>query len=272
MGKVTAWRWLVLFSALVSSGPVGWAQQWSKLDEGLELARFPAPDSVGGLRRSIYVLRVDPRLWEFRLLCANGCGECWKTARAWAERYELVAAINAGMFHGDGTHVGCLTGSCCQSAPPVPHYQSALAFSPLQEGLPPARLFDLDVTSLDTVLRQYRCVIQNLRLIKSPGENRWKQQPRRWSEAALGEDGKGRILMIFTRAPLSMHDLNEVLLHLPLDLRRAQHLEGGPEAQLFVRCGDRQWELVGSYESGFSEHDANVHAWPVPNVIGLRRR
>jgi hypothetical protein len=28
---------------------------------------------------------------------------------------------------------------------------------------------------------------------------------------------------------------------------------------------------VGSWETGFNENDDNANAWPLPNVIGVRR-
>jgi len=40
----------------------------------------------------------------------------------------------------------------------------------------------------------YSSAIQNLRLIKKPGINVWNRQNRKWSEASIGEDDKGRIL------------------------------------------------------------------------------
>lgn len=74
----------------------------------------------------------------------------------------------------------------------------------------------------------------------------------KWSEAALGEDSAGRILFIFSRAPFSMHDLNQELLASDIGLVAAQHLEGGPEAQLYVHAGGVEMDLYGSFETSFS--------------------
>jgi hypothetical protein len=122
------------------------------------------------------------------------------------------------------------------------------------------------------IARDYATVVQNLRLIKRPGLNRWSQQERRWSEAALGEDDRGNALLIFCRSAYSMHDLNNALLKLPIGVVAAQHLEGGPEAQLYVRTGDTEVDLFGSYETGFMENDGNRRSSWIPNVIGVARR
>ncbi len=69
-----------------------------------------------------------------------------------------------------------------------------------------------------------------------------------------------------------MHDLNRELLSMGIGLVAAQHLEGGPEAQLYLRVGDEEIETFGSFETDFEEDDDNDHAWPVPNVLGIRPR
>ena len=75
--------------------------------------------------------------------------------------------------------------------------------------------------------------------------------------------------MIFSRTPQSMHALNEALLALPLQLVCAQHLEGGPEAQLFVAVGDFSLEIIGGYENSSGAGALLGAAWPLPNVIGI---
>ncbi|MBV8202615.1 MAG: phosphodiester glycosidase family protein, partial [Acidobacteria bacterium] len=99
------------------------------------------------------------------------------------------------------------------------------------------------------------------------GVNVWQQSARRWSEAAIAQDREGRILFLFSRSPLTMHDFNALLLGLPLAIVRAMHVEGGPEASLSVHAPGIDLDLAGSYETGFNESDANPAQWPLPNVL-----
>ena len=69
-----------------------------------------------------------------------------------------------------------------------------------------------------------------------------------------------------------MYDLNKELLGSGIGIVAAQHLEGGPEAQLYLKKGDVEIELFGSYETGFVEDDNNEEPWPVPNIIGVRQK
>ena len=126
--------------------------------------------------------------------------------------------------------------------------------------------------SMETILRDYASAVQNLRLIKRPGRSRWLQQKQTWSEAALGEDEEGRILFMFCRSPYTMHDLNTELLGLDIGLVSAQHLEGGPQAQLYIKTGEADIELFGSHGSSYRETHGLSGPWPIPNVLGVRPR
>lgn len=249
------------------------ADSWKPIAGGLDIARFAVSQEPSAGDSTITIIRIDPTIWDLKLLAISESGHDrgW-SAREWCERHDLTAAINAGMFDLDRkTHIGYMRSAGYINSTRVNSYQSAAAFEPKRDTLPAFRLYDLDEMPLDSVIAWYHCVVQNLRLIKRPGANRWSQQDRRWSEAALGEDEDGRALFIFCRAPYSMYDLNKILLSLPIGLVCAQHLEGGPEAQLYLRHGDTVIDLVGDHESGFMQ-GANRLAWSIPNVIGIARK
>ena len=222
------------------------------------------------------MLRIDPARWDLELVGQSRTGEAsGRTAKQWCAAHRLTAAINAGMFAADNkTHVGYMRAGRHVNNAWVNEYQSVAAFDPRRQGLPRFRIFDLDASgvTIPAILEDYASAVQNLRLIKRPGLNRWGRQEKKWSEAALGEDDQGRILFIFSRSPFSMQDLNRELLSLGIGLVSAQHLEGGPEAQLYLHVGDVTQELYGSFETAFREDDGNVVPWPIPNVLGVRPR
>jgi len=69
-----------------------------------------------------------------------------------------------------------------------------------------------------------------------------------------------------------MHDFNRALLALDIGVVAAQHLEGGPEAQLYVKVGDVKLEMFGTYETSYKKDDHLTASWVIPNVIGVRPR
>lgn len=263
----------IVFSLLLVATVAGATESpWVLLGTGLELGRFPL-SGHGYPGAVVHVLRIDPRGWELTLHGIPSGESVGHTVREWSRREGLVAAINAGMYQADyRTHSGYMRADGTVLSRGTNSYLSAAAFGPVDPHDPSFRIFDLEDDPLAAVLPRYRRVVQNLRLVKRPGENRWSPQERRWSEAALGEDREGRALLIFCGAPLPLDRLIEALLALPLGLVAAQHLEGGTQAQFFVAAGGQTIELVGGYEGIIPATETSRLAWPIPNVIGVRAR
>ena len=271
----------MLIAAVLLCLTVGGATQtpvdWKLLAPGLELGTIAAKTASPVGDSKIFVVRVDPASWQLELTGRSLTGEpAGQTAREWAAGHGLAVAINAGMFAPDHkTHLGYMEFRGQVNNSQFNTYQSLAAFDARDLKSQPAfRIFDLDApgVSLPAIRQHYASLVQNPRLVKRPGVNRWSAQDKKWSEAALGEDKEGKILFVFSRSPFSMHDLNQELLSAGIGLVAAQHLEGGPEAQLYVKLGAFELEVCGSYETFFREDDGNATAWPIPNVLGVRRK
>jgi hypothetical protein len=265
----------LLFGLIIHSIQSNDTNSWQTIAPGMDLRIINVKIPSTKNDKQITILRIDPKYWELVFAGISQTGEgSIKTALEWCKSHKLAAAINAGMFATDyRTHTGYLKYWDHVNSRYINNYQSVLAFEPVQgKNLQPFRIFDLDEpgVSIQTIEKDYNSAIQNLRLIKKPGINVWKQQERKWSEAAIGEDKEGRILFIFTRYPFSMLDLNETLLKSGIGIIAAQHLEGGPEAQLYIKIGDFELESCGSYETSYNEDNSNITSWPIPNIIGVR--
>ena len=69
-------------------------------------------------------------------------------------------------------------------------------------------------------------------MISLKGSNVWKQSEKIYSIAAVAMDKDDNVLFIHSRSPFSVHDFNHILLKLPLNIKNAMYVEGGPEATL----------------------------------------
>ena len=254
--------------------------QWTVIDPGMEYARFDACSTSSYDDSKITVVRVDPTEARLRLLAISDLGLPGPLrAEEWAARYDLALVINAGMFGADWrTHLGYLKvrSGHVNSGRIKDGYRSVLGIEPLEKGARPASLFDLETTSIPEVTARYGTVVQNIRMIRSPGKVVWSPSPRKWSEAALGMDRQGRLLFIFCRSPYPMREFSACLLQLPLGLVAAQHLEGGGDATIVVRTSGLGLTLVGSYETGANDGVSKPYedlrqGFPLPNVLVVVR-
>ena len=246
---------------------------WIRLEPGLEIGIFGTPQKSPIGDNLIRILKIDPKRFQFRLLNASTApGGKRLSAKAWARQNGLVAAINASMYQADKlTSVSLMQTFGHVNNSWFSKDRALLVFDPKKPSLPSAQILDRDCQNVDHLRKLYHTQIQSIRMIDCAGKNVWQQQDKKWSTAALGMDHSGHILFIHVRSPFSTHDLIEILLKLPIHLKRAMYVEGGSEAQMFIHSGKTEMEFVGSYSTGATETDANTLAWPIPNVVGITR-
>ncbi|HZN04393.1 MAG TPA: phosphodiester glycosidase family protein [Candidatus Polarisedimenticolia bacterium] len=243
---------------------------WERLEPGLEIAAFRSRLAAAG-DRMVNVLRIDPTRFRLRLLNASSePGGRPRTVRDWSERYHLTAAINASMYQADmRSSVSLMLTRGHVNNPRVSKDKAVLAFDPLTEGLPAVQIIDRECQDFGTLREQYGTLVQSIRMVSCDGRNVWEPQQGAWSTAAIGADKEGRLLFIHARAPHTTHDLIEVLLELPLQLKNAMYVEGGSEAQMFVQSGGRKLEFAGSIEDPPEAVTAARLVWPIPNAVGI---
>ncbi len=244
---------------------------WTTLEPGLELAAFPAVHPHGR-RFEIVVVRIAPERFDFVVRSAAEAGERALPLKVWAERHGFVAAINAGMYLPDGvTNTGYLRVGDCLNNPRIAGTFGAFFLAgPDSPELPGVQLLDRTEDAWEDLLPRYAMAVQNYRFIDSERRLLWRPGGPEHSVAAVGRDGKGRILFIHSREPLVGVELGRLLLELPADIRLVMYVEGGSQAALVVRTPKltRLWTGLfgaGLWTSGMS----NV---PLPNVIGVKRK
>ncbi len=246
---------------------------WIRLEPGLEFGAFIPPNKSPVGDNLIRILKIDPGRFQFRLLNASAsAGGKRLSAKQWTLKNGMVAAINASMYQADKlTSVSLMKTFGHVNNSWFSKDRALLVFDPKKKSLPQAQILDRDCQSVDQLRKLYHTLIQSIRMISCDGKNVWEQQDKKWSTAAIGMNRTGDILFIHVRSPFSTHDLIDNLLKLPIQLKRAMYVEGGSEAQMYIRSGKNELEFVGSYSTGANETDANSLAWPIPNVVGITR-
>lgn len=276
VGARAGWQLLLalILACTPLAAPAAADETWQRLEEGLELGIFNAPRPSDSGDSKIRILRIDLADFELRLLNASATPDGRpQTPREWSRQHGLVAVINASMYQEDyRSSVSLMRTRQHTNNPRLSKDKTVLAFDPLDSGVPPAQIIDRSCQDFDSLQSRYGTLVQSIRMVSCAGHNVWKQGENEWSTAAIGVDGQGRVLFIHVRSPYTTHDLIDFLLALPIDLRNAMYVEGGPQAQLYVSSGDRHLELSGSHAATFLLGDGTLPPLPIPNVIGVVRR
>jgi len=246
---------------------------WKKVDEGLHLGEFASEGTSKIEDSRITIVKIDPRVYSFKLLCASELGRTKLTAKKWCEEHHLISAINAGMYQEDGIrNVGYMKNFNHINNPRLsPVYQAVLAFHPTEPTVREIQIIDLKCQDFEKLRSKYQTLIQNIRMISCLQENVWSKQDKTWSMAVFGMDKSGKALFIFAKSPYSGHDFANLLLSIPISIHNAMYLEGGQQASLYFSANDVKFEKVG-FPVSFNENDTLPAARPIPNVIGFVKK
>jgi hypothetical protein len=239
---------------------------WKRIDGGLFLSEYNS--------QKITLIKIDPKYYSFKLLCASEKNNLRMTAKKWCQKHNLISAINAGMYQVDGIkNVGYMKNFNHINNPRLnTRYKAILAFNPVDATIPEIQIIDMKCQDFEKLKDKYQTLIQGIRMTSCRQENVWERQDKKWSSAAFGIDTSGNGLFIFAESPCSVHDFTNVLLSLPVSLYNAMYLEGGPEATLYFSANGVEFEKIGSHETGSNEDNFQKIARPIPNVIGIIKR
>ena len=267
------WYLLFLLCWLIMTPLTAQDSLWQAVDEGLFLGEFDSPQKSDIGDSKITIIKIDPNYYDFKLLSASANNDTSLTVPQWAQKYNLLAAVNAGMFQEDlRTSVGYMKDYDHINNPSLNRNNTVFVFNRADSAVKPAQIIDRTCQDFEDLRLKYHSMVQSIRMINCRQENVWRQQPKKWSMVVLGMDKEGNILFIFTRSPYSVHDFINILLRLPISIYNAMYLEGGPEATLYFSAQNIQFEKFGSFETAFMEHDDINAAWPVPNVLGIVKK
>ena len=252
----------------IASGGSSQTDPWRRCDEGLFLAEFRPLQKSQGQDPRITIVKIDPKFYAFKLLCASELGRMRLTAKEWCLKQNLISAINAGMYQDDGLRsVGYMKNFSHINNPRLNGiHKAVLAFNRTDGAVPEIQIMDLRCQVFEEIKPKYQTFVQSIRMVSCLQENVWTKQDQTWSLAVLGMDKNGNVLFIFSEAPYTVHDFINVLLSLPISLYNAMYLEGGTEASLYFSSNGVELDKGGNNNSGLNIVRA------IPNVVGITKK
>ncbi len=267
VARVSALVAVVVGAFLISQRTAG--PHWRELAAGIEFATLTGEPYCRSGSTAIAALRLDPA--HVRLRMRHYTAEPEKRPldiTEWQRRSGALAVFNAGQYYGDYSYMGLLaSGGRLISRRPHPTYRAALVAGPRHGGRS-ARVLDLSRDPLHPDSLRWAEVAQSFMLFDRAGTVRVRRSDQVANRTAVGEDARGRLVVLTTEGGYTLHDFALLLRRAPLDLALAMAMDGGREAEMMVRAGGFRYASFGQWERGAAP-PAPV---PLPSVVTVEPR
>jgi uncharacterized protein YigE (DUF2233 family) len=246
------------------------APHWRTLAPGIEFATMRGEPYCKSGPSTIALLRVDPA--QVRLRMMHFLREPDHRPLAideWRRRSGATAVFNAGQFYPDLAYMGLFVSDGAMVSPKRhAGFRAALVAEPVggdSARRPRARVLDLAHDSLDSDHPAWREVAQSFMLFDRDGETRVRQTDQVAGRTAVGEDGRGRIVVATSEGGYTLWDYARLLRRRDLELKQVMNMDGGHEAQMLIDSG-------GFRYTSFARDPSAGAPVPLPAVIAVLPR
>ncbi len=243
---------------------------WQRLEAGLEYVSLPLQKN---LHAQLEVLRFSPKYFDFVLHSISENNAAPQTLRNWAEKNNLVAAINASMYLPDGrTSTGYMRSHEYENNKRIAKAFGVFFLAQPKDtkaNIPTATLLEKNTKNFEKILQQYHIAVQNYRLISAKRNILWSANGQKHSIAAVGMDTQGNILFLHCREPIEPSVFASELLRLPLQLGPVMYVEGGAQAGMVLRHEQKEFFWGGRHPADIFMGTVGV---ALPNILGVVRK
>ena len=192
----------------------------------------------------------------------------------WQAKTGHDVVFNAGLFRENFAYLGLLYG---QGKPlggkRHPSWMGLFVAEPTRNGHP-AGILDLAIDAFDEQQPGYTEAAQSLMLLDRTGKVRVKQTGKQSQQTIVAEQHDGRILVLKTTSPVSLHAIGECLHIAYPAVRQAMAMDGGSSSDIAISpvlhqaiekvAGARSW--MSLLNAGTTGHIG------LPAVIGVSPR
>jgi uncharacterized protein YigE (DUF2233 family) len=265
----------VLLSGLCLSMP--WraeAQQWSHsppewrtLSQGLaftEVQVFYNQEPVDTLA----VVKIDPAVNSFRVFHHKP-----QSIVSWQEEIQAPVVFNASYFSPKSQPVGLVIMDGKHLGPPCNSQMQGMFVAEPQgvsPDLPRATILDLKATRIDLKKFPWKQGVQSFPLLLDyKGNIRVKESGKKSYRTVISADRNGNILIFNTANNyFTLYKMAQFLKASSFDIDSALNLDGGAEAQLYIKAKDFEYYSPPSWQSRLGNIMDQPKFW-LPTVIGV---
>lgn len=250
---------------------------WTTLTKGMEYREIAAPKKSFIGDSKLAILRMDPSQFQFDLFTATQHDSIPKSVQKWSDSFHLMVAFNAGMYDLNKPLISrayLQNGKHLNNGQLLEDFNLMMALGPKpKRQRSNIEVLDLTCANWEQEKNNFKGFAQGLRMIDcNASPMYWKKKIQSCSMLVAAEDQKGWFYLIFTRSPYTHNQMIDFMKQMPGGLHDAIYLEGGPETSLLINVNGHHIKKVGSWVSTTWESDANKHFWPLPNIVGVRKK
>jgi uncharacterized protein YigE (DUF2233 family) len=243
------------------------APEWRTLGKGLSFTTvqvFQDREAVDTLS----VVKIDPAFNAFRVF-----HHAPQSLTAWQEEIKAPVVFNASYYSPEGQPVGLIVTDGKVLGPlKNPQMRGMFVAEPqgMSPDLPRATILDLTTTRLASKDLPWRQGVQSFPLLlDSQGRLRVRKSDKRSNRTVIAADRQGNILVFNTGEDFfSLYDLARFLKASAFDIDSALNLDGGKEAQLYIKTRDFVYFSPPSWKSRLGNF-LDSRRFTLPTVMGV---
>jgi uncharacterized protein YigE (DUF2233 family) len=264
---VVVWLWL---GAALSAGAAGLthtAPQWQTIGRGLSFTQVEVLQD-GEVVTSLAVVKIDPATNAFRVFHGSP-----QPITLWQEELQAPILFNGSYYKRDGKPCGLII-TDGKPIGPTHNRQMRGMFVAEPRGmspdLPRATILDLLTTPVDPKKLPWTQGVQSFPLLLDyKGRIRVRDSEKKSHRTVIAMDRNGNILVFNTSNRFfSLFEMAEFLKGSKFDIDSALNLDGGTEAQLYIKTKDFEFFSPPSWENSIGNIIDHQKFW-LPTVVGV---
>lgn len=251
------------------------APAWRTIHAGIELTQYKVNKYIRFGPSEVVAVRFEPEKYDLvpysyrekefeKKMSING----------WAESIpDALVLINSGQFYPDDNYIGLQIKNGVNLGTKIHPNWKAFLLSGGKPGDLTAKqtvIVDSNRSAIDPENTGYRYILQSFMLLDKNGVPRVKKTRRLASRTVIAEDGQGRMLVFFVPGACTLYELALLIKESNLSVQEAMCMDGGFEAQIYVRKNSGDLVLFGSWVvNEEKQYNQNLFRLPLPAVLAL---
>jgi uncharacterized protein YigE (DUF2233 family) len=264
---VVGWLWVGAMLPAGAAALTHTAPKWQEIGRGLTFTQVQVLRD-GEEVADLAVVKIDPASNAFRVFHGEP-----QAITAWQEELKAPIVFNGSYYRRDGKPCGLVI-SDGKVIGPIHNRQMRGMFVAEPKGmspdLPRATILDLLTTPVDPKKLPWKEGVQSFPLLLDyKGRIRIKDSEKRAHRTVIAADRNGNILVFNTsNRYFTLHQFAEFLKGSQFNIDSALNLDGGTEAQLYIKTKKFEYFSPPSWENSLGNLIGEQRFW-LPTVVGV---